>query len=177
MRPCDSFKIMLRSIFSLIQNIIDSDKEYNNRKSGTVIYLVSNPDNSLNMDLEIDGKPRENLRSLRDNEPEEAGSTFKITTEQGDMVTCKHFTDKKIVPKIGNKKEDEKLCEEYKEMVEKVGERTIFTNNEEIIGDREVGEEIKKLDEWDETKVHDLLTRIPMKQAKVFEKGKRVEMY
>ncbi|XP_074041942.1 uncharacterized protein isoform X2 [Leptinotarsa decemlineata] len=117
---------MLRSIFSLIQNIIDSDKEYNNKKSATVIYLKSNPDNTLNMDLEIDGKQRENLKSIDANRAQSSGS-FKITTEQGDTVTCKHFTDQKIVPKSIDR--HDKIAQEY-EQVAKIGERVTFSNEE-----------------------------------------------
>ncbi|KAJ8954231.1 hypothetical protein NQ318_005826 [Aromia moschata] len=138
---------MLRSIFSLIQNIIDSDREYNNKKSNTVIYLTSTPDNTLNMDLEIDGKPREHLKSVKvKGGDDESCSSFKITTEQGDTVTCKHRTDKKILPKKGSTRDDERLCEEYKRQVQKANERATFSN-EEVIGDREVGEDLKNKDQ------------------------------
>lgn len=49
-------KWMLHSIFRLIQNIIDSDKEYNNKISNIVIYLDLNSGNTLNEDMELSRK-------------------------------------------------------------------------------------------------------------------------
>ncbi|KAJ8979802.1 hypothetical protein NQ317_001292 [Molorchus minor] len=159
---------MLRSIFSLIQNIIDSDREYNNRKSNTVIYLKSTPDNNFNMDLEIDGQPRENMKKIRTSED---ASSFKITTEQGDSVTCKHETDKIITPKV-SAKEDKKLCEEYKEKVVRIGGRASFSNNDEsTVGDR-VEDGLKKTERASEPTVHELLAQLPQPQAKVLQKDK-----
>lgn len=119
---------MLRSIFSLIQNIIDSDKEYNNKKSDTIIYLVSNPDNSLNVDMEIDGKERRNIKTVKEIDKEDTTGSFTITTDQGDTVTCKHYTDKQIRAKVPTKG-DEKLQKEYTSKVE--SDRTTFYNQEE----------------------------------------------
>nr|CAH7748967.1 unnamed protein product [Callosobruchus chinensis] len=154
---------MLRSIFSLIQNIIDCDKEYKNKKSNTVIYLVDSRDNTLNMDLEIDGKAREKLKSVKE-KPEDSHS-FQITTEQGDTITCKHKTDMKIAPKMS--KEQEKLCEEYKQMVEKIGERSSFTNEEQVNENEPIGEEGDN-----RMTVKDLLSRLPEKHAKMVDKDR-----
>ncbi|VEN40636.1 unnamed protein product [Callosobruchus maculatus] len=156
---------MLRSIFSLIQNIIDSDKEYKNKKSNTVIYLVDSRDNTLNMDLEIDGKARQKLKSVKA-KPDVDSHSFQITTEQGDTITCKHKTDMKIAPKIN--KDEEKLCEEYKQMVEKIGERSSFTNEEQVNeNEQRIGEEGDN-----RMTVKDLLSSLPEKHAKMIEKDR-----
>lgn len=159
---------MLRSIFSLIQNIIDSDREYSNKKSKTVIYLVSTPDDNLNMDLEIDGQQRECIKSIKkDQIDDKSKSTFKITTEQGDILT-----DKKVTPTT--KRDNEKLIEEYKEAVEKF-ERITFTNDDEIVGKQSVvekdGEEFERSQD---VGVHDVWEKIPVKQIKTHPKGKLI---
>lgn len=156
---------MLRSIFSLIQNIIDSDREYSNKKSKTVIYLVSTPDDNLNMDLEIDGQQRENIKSIRKEEMDDKSKNpFKITTEQGDMVT-----DRKIT--ATGKLDDEKLIEEYKEAMEKY-ERITFTNDNEFVGGKKVAEDGKEFEMSEEVGVHDVWEKIPLKQMKPHHKGK-----
>ncbi|KAG5884708.1 hypothetical protein JTB14_019833 [Gonioctena quinquepunctata] len=81
------------------------------------------------MDLEIDGKLRENLKPIEDSDSAQSSGSFKITTEQGDTVTCRHLTDKKIVPKNTNKYKNN---EEYRDMIEQVGERVIFSNEEDL---------------------------------------------
>ncbi|XP_018572836.1 uncharacterized protein LOC108912149 [Anoplophora glabripennis] len=155
---------MLRSIFSLIQNIIDSDREYSNKKSKTVIYLVSTPDNNLNMDLEIDGQQRENIKTIKE-QVEDGSKHFKVATEHGDVVTCEH-PEKKIAS-VG--REDEKLIEEYKEAVERF-ERTTFTNDEEIVGRGEAVDRDLKKSEKSEVGIHDLWDHIPLKQVKPYQK-------
>ncbi|CAH1982473.1 unnamed protein product [Acanthoscelides obtectus] len=153
---------MLRSVFSLIQNIIDSDREYNNKKSNTVIYLVDNRDSTLNMDLEIDGKAREKIKSVKE-KPAESRS-FQITTEQGDTITCKHKTDVKIAPKVS--KDEENMSDEFKQVVGKIGESTSFTNEEQI-PEEKIGEEGDN-----RMTVKDLLSSLPEKHAKMMEKDR-----
>lgn len=76
---------MLRSIFSLIQNIIDSDREYNNKKSTTVYCL--NSENHYNVDLEINGKPRESLTMIRKHqEASDASNSLNVTTDQVSQI-------------------------------------------------------------------------------------------
>lgn len=158
---------MLRSIFSLIQNIIDSDKEYNNKKSNTVIYLVSTPDNTLNVDMEIDGKERTNVKSIKEIEKEEPSGSFTITTDQGDTVTCKHYTDQQIRPKVG--KDEEKLQQEYAENVE-TG-RSSFYNGEEKNVETEDGRPTTFGDHGSTT-MDEFMRKLYEKQTKFFERGK-----
>lgn len=166
---------MLRSIFSLIQNIIDSDsKEYNNKKSNTVIYLVSNPDNTLNLDMEIDGQERRNLKSINAKETEEStGSTFTITTDQGDSVTCKHFTDKNI--RSAASKDEGKLRKEFEENVE--SERASFYNVEEHAGVEVDGDTSgNEMSENQGNKSMDeFMHQLYEKQNRFFERGKCLE--
>lgn len=161
---------MLRSIFSLIQNIIDSDKEYNNKKSNTVIYLVSNPDNTLNVDMEIDGKERRNIKAIKEIEKEEPAGTFSITTDQGDTVTCKHYSDQQIRPKVG--KDEEKLKKEYTEKVET--DRTTFYNTEDR-KDVDTDDDRPMTDipgDHGNTSMNEFMQRLYEKQTRFFERGK-----
>ncbi|KAJ8916033.1 hypothetical protein NQ315_010901 [Exocentrus adspersus] len=90
--------------------------------------------------------------------------------EQGDTVTCKHTTDKKIIPAVNH--DDEKLIDEYKEAVERFSERTTFTNDEEIAGNREAtGKGVSGFeDSDDQVSVHDVWDQIPARQIKTYQK-------
>lgn len=159
---------MLRSIFSLIQNIIDSEKEYNNKKSNTVIYLVSTPDNTLNVDMEIDGKERRNIKSIKEMDKEEPTGSFSITTDQGDTVTCKHYTDQQIKPKVS--KDDEKLQKEYAEIVEM--ERTSFYNSDEKNVETEENRmTTEPFGDHGNTTMDEFMQKLYEKQTKFFERG------
>lgn len=161
-----SVKKMLRSIFSLIQNIIESDKEYNNKKSNTVIYLVSSPDNTLNVDMEIDGNERTNVKSIKEIEHEEPKGSFTITTEQGDSVTCKHYTDKQIRPKI-NKDEDNRQKEHMDT------ERTSFYNSEQS-KESETAEDKSATEphgDHGNTTMDEFMHSLYEKQNRLFERG------
>ncbi|KAF7286657.1 hypothetical protein GWI33_004686 [Rhynchophorus ferrugineus] len=97
---------MLRSIFSLIQRIIDSDKKYNNTKSKAVIYCFTNPNNTINMDLEIDGKTKKSLKNIQYNgtKPIEKGeNSFQIKTDQeGEKLTLSNSIEQVSANKAEN---------------------------------------------------------------------------
>ncbi|KAL1501973.1 hypothetical protein ABEB36_007191 [Hypothenemus hampei] len=95
---------MLRSIFSLIQKILDSDKKYNNTKSRRVIYCFTEEnENSVKMNFEVDSKQRKVKKMLRSEQTSKGidsnGRTFSIDTSHGDVVTCKHHSNINIVLK------------------------------------------------------------------------------
>lgn len=142
---------MLRSIFSLIQRIIDSDKKYNNTKSKAVIYCFTNPNNTINMDLEIDGKTKKSLKNIQHNETkpiEKEENSFQIKTAQGDTVTCKYQGDINIKPK-GN--------------VE--GERLTFSNSTEQVcvnTTENAGKDVN---------AQDIVTNYPKKRIEIYSKG------
>lgn len=159
-------KKMLRSIFSLIQNIIDSDKEYNNTKSNTVIYLASNPDHTVTLDMEIDGQKRRNIKSITEGEKEQAG-TFTITTDQGDTVTYKHFTEKQIQPQTGDVKVEEKDQETEKA-------RTSFYNEADDLHVTQDESQLKTEPhgEHRNKSVDDFIKKFNEKQTSFIERGK-----
>ncbi|XP_057654026.1 uncharacterized protein LOC130892574 [Diorhabda carinulata] len=165
---------MLRSIFSLFQNIIDSDREYNKKNSNTVIYLVTNPvDHKINMDLEIDGKRRQTLKSVEAAEPTRSSKYFTITSEQGDAVTCEHAVD---IPRP-KKQTDEKKKDETQENCEienDAGDKPSFSYvNEEP---QEKDEKTTTNGESQEVKVgmsvRELLASLPQKKTPIYEKDK-----
>ncbi|XP_076254614.1 uncharacterized protein LOC143192810 isoform X1 [Rhynchophorus ferrugineus] len=143
---------MLRSIFSLIQRIIDSDKKYNNTKSKAVIYCFTNPNNTINMDLEIDGKTKKSLKNIQYNgtKPIEKGeNSFQIKTDQGDTVTCKYQGDINIKPK-GN--------------VE--GEKLTLSNSIEQVSANKAENTIK------DVSAEDIVAHFPKKRIEVHSKEK-----
>lgn len=148
---------MLRSIFSLIQRIIDSsDKKYNNTKSKAVIYCFATPDKTVIMDLFIDGQPQKIIKTLEQKENASIHfkeKTFSLKTSQGDSVTCKHNIDINIVPKSQKDFErDESL------------QRVTFSNTkEETSEDEKSGVEAEDIDKV-QPSVRKLIDHFPTKK-------------
>ncbi|XP_030749037.1 uncharacterized protein LOC115877096 [Sitophilus oryzae] len=145
---------MLRSIFSLIHRMIDSDKKYNNTKSKTVIYCCSNLNKDIGrMDLEIDGKNHKSMLNLEHKEKmpiEKAESSFQIQTDQGDTVTCKYKLDVNIQIKEPKTEENE-------------SRRVSFIKSESP-------QEDTKSEIYTQTNVQDLIKHFSNKRAEHFPK-------
>lgn len=104
------------------------------------------------MSVETEGKRRDLkcLDSNRDSSVERENS-FSIETEHGDVITCKHPNEAKIVP--ASKKDNQS------------SDRVSFTNTEEF------SSEVKSGDAEVQPNVKDLIAKFPKKRIEIATKG------
>ncbi|CAG9861715.1 unnamed protein product [Phyllotreta striolata] len=138
---------MLRSIFSLIHNIIESDKEYNNKKSSAHFSSDS----------------YENCEIMHRNRP---SNSLVLNSNQGDTLPIDQYDDDPAIDTAKPKKSSKSDGKKSKQTEETIGDRASFSNEEES------DEKFSEIQGEVKVGVRDLLAKLPQKKKTVPEKDK-----